>query len=166
MKRNAKNRARADENRVDLDHTSSPPLDHLCATRSVKRFARENGACESLTGAQAHSWRWFQGCRTSFGAAKNREAPSPCAEREEQHLCTARGPHGQEVRAARRRRARCRDVCSSAASGTRLEKRMGEVWSMGGQKRRCAKESHSMSHEKLLNLGQPGAHRTHAVAAA
>ena len=138
-----------------VESTLTTPRRHrltTCAqrTRSVKRFARENGACESLTGAQAHSWGWFQGCRTSFGAAKNREAPSPCAEREEQHLCTARGPHGQEVRAARRRRARCRDVCSSAASGTRLEKRMGEVWSMGGQKRRCAKESHCHEPRKAL----------------
>ena len=147
-----------------IESTLTTPRRHRLTTcaqpAKVKRFARENGAFKSLTDAHAHSSHMIDACRTSFAAVKIRIAPSPCAEREEQHLCTARGPHGQEVRAAHRRRARCRGVWSSAASGTRLEKRTGEVWSMGGQKRRCAKESHCHDHEKLLNLGQPGAHRS------
>ena len=137
-----------------IESTLTTPRRHHLTTcaqpAKVKRFARENGSSGFLRGAHKQSSYMIDACRTSFAAVKVRIAPSPCAEHDEQLLCTARGPHGQEVRAAHRRRARCRGVWSSAASGTRLEKRTGEVWSMGGQKRRCAKESHCHEPRKAL----------------
>ena len=124
-----------ESNFVARPASSSLRLSGLSAHKvSVRRFARENGCKKSLTGAQAHSWRGFQGCRTSFAAVKNRDRPFQRWEHGGAAHVVLRHAGRSGVKAARQLPAHCRDelkysppaVRVRTQPGLRVEKYRGE----------------------------------------
>ena len=131
---------------------------------SVRRFARENGCEKSLTGAQAHSWRGFQGCRTSFAAVKNRDRPFQRWEHGGAAHVVLRHAGRSGVKAARQLPAHCRDELKYSPPAVRVRTQPGlRVEKYRGEDENREERARHEATKRGSRFAEPGSPKSHTV---
>ena len=119
---------------------------------------------KSLTGAQAHSWRGFQGCRTSFAAVKNRDRPFQRWEHGGAAHVVLRHAGRSGVKAARQLPAHCRDELKYSPPAVRVRTQPGlRVEKYRGEDENREERARHEATKRGSRFAEPGSPRSRAV---